>query len=866
MGRVLNDAAAIDPEAQTKQLAKGLSRLRVLLWPAVALLLAGLLFIASRDLLAEISYAEVVEAIRTTPVASIWLAIAATACSYVMLMGYDVSSLRYIGAKVPARIIAATSFSAYALGNTVGLGVLTGGAVRFRMYSAAGVEPARIGQAVVFNAIAFGFSIAIVGAAGLLWGADDAARVLHAPAWLLELVAGIVIAAGVLFIVLCGMRSEIRLGERWQIRLPSWQLAIQQLVISALDICAAAGVLWFLLPESSIGFASFTGFYALAIALGVLSHVPGGIGVFEAIMLLAAGGKVPTEALAGALILYRGIYFLLPLALAIVLLVVFELRAGAAAPFARAAARLSPLFLATLTVITGVLLLISGVTPATREAEELLSLHVPLPVVEASHFIGSVAGLLLLFIARGLLSRLDAAWWAATGLTAVLMLLALPKGIAVGELLALGFLLLVLLLTRKEFDRRASLFAQNLSVGWWVAVGCVLAATVWLLFFAYRDVAYAQELWWQFEFDGHAPRSLRAITAIMLLSLAVAAWQLFRPASGRLSPPSSADLEAAAAVVRAQGSAGASLALLGDKPFLFSESGNAFIMYGKRRRSWIGLFDPVGPEKEWRELIWRFIELADRHGGRAAFYQVRPQSLPLYLDAGLRAYKLGEHAYLSLPEFSLKGNRRANLRAGHNRGEREGLKLEIVTPENLPPLMADLAHVSASWLEMHQTREKGFSLGVFDPEYISRNEVAVVRQGDRIIAFASMLRTGQQDEVSIDLMRHHPYAPPGTMDFLFAKVILHYQSLGFKRFGLGMAPLAGMATHRLAPRWHRLGRILFTRGENFYNFRGLRSFKEKFDPEWEARYLVAPGGLIPLIMLVDIATLIADGISTRDKP
>src|SRR3546814_10610555 len=91
------------------------------------------------------------------------------------------------------------------------------------------------------------------------------------------------------------------------------------------------------------------------------------------------------------------------------------------------------------------------------------------------------------------------------------------------------------------------------------------------------------------------------------------------------------------------------------KGLLFSASGHAFLMYGKRGRSWVCLFDPVGPRKEWPELIWRFIELASAHGGRAAFYQVRPQSLPVYLDAGLRALKLGEYASVALPEFTLKG-------------------------------------------------------------------------------------------------------------------------------------------------------------------------------------------------------------------
>ena len=88
---------------------------------------------------------------------------------------------------------------------------------------------------------------------------------------------------------------------------------------------------------------------------------------------------------------------------------------------------------------------------------------------------------------------------------------------------------------------------------------------------------------------------------------------------------------------------------------------------------------------------------------------------------------------------------------------------------------------------------------------------------------------------------------------------MHFQAAGFQRFGLGMAPLSGMADHPLAPNWHRLGRLLFAHGEHFYNFQGLRSFKEKFDPVWEPRYLASPGGVGPLIVLTDIAALIGGG-------
>jgi phosphatidylglycerol lysyltransferase len=122
------------------------------------------------------------------------------------------------------------------------------------------------------------------------------------------------------------------------------------------------------------------------------------------------------------------------------------------------------------------------------------------------------------------------------------------------------------------------------------------------------------------------------------------------------------------------------------------------------------------------------------------------------------------------------------------------------------------------------------------------------------------MTTERKIEASADLMRHLPDAPNGTMDFLFTKLLLHFQSQGFERFGLGMAPLSGMAEHPLAPGWHRIGRLLFAHGENFYNFQGLRAFKEKFEPDWEARYLAAPGGMAPLFVLADIAALISGGL------
>jgi phosphatidylglycerol lysyltransferase len=836
------------------------NRWRPWLIGAALLAVSALLFDALRGLLREVSYAEVVQQIATQPARDLLLSGLATVLSYLVLTGYDFSALKYVGVQVRRTTVLLTSFIAYALGNTVGLGVLTGGAVRMRLYTAAGIDAGRVAQAAAFNAGAFVIGMTAFGAAGLLWGAPDVAELVRIPSWLLRVIAVLLLLAVGALIVAAARSREVRILNRWPVRLPPPELAIRQLLISALDLSASAAALWFLLPADIVSLPAFFAWYAMAVALGLLSHVPGGLGVFEAVILLACGGRAPPEQIIGALVLYRIIYYLLPLIAAAMLLAGYELRSGVAAPIRRAAVAISPMLLATLTFIAGAWLLVSGVTPLSGAATDLLELHVPLPLVEASHFIGSVAGFAMLVIARGLFHRLDAAWWGAFLLALVAAVLAMPKGIALSEAAYLTVLAFLLLASRRQFERRSALFSQALGWAWIVSIAWVLAVTVLILFFAYREVQYDRELWWVFEFDANAPRGLRAILGVMLAGLGFAIWQLLRPSPGMPALPSAADLDRAEAIVSAQPHADANLVLVGDKHLMFSATGHAFVMFGRQGRSWISLFDPVGPRAEWPELIWRFIEEATDHGGRPIFYQVRPESLSLYLDAGLRALKLGEYAFVPLQEFGLQGSKRADLRYAVHRAERDGLSFSVAPANEVSALLPDLRTVSAAWLAESRTREKSFSLGAFRDDYVLRRPVAIVRQRGAIVAFANILCTQQQSEVSVDLMRQVPSAPSGTMDFLFTQLMLHFKAQGVQRFALGMAPMAGMVTHELAPRWHRFGRWLFDSGESFYNFRGLRSFKDKFLPVWEPRYLAAPPGMATLLSVADVTALIAGGL------
>ena len=222
--------------------------------------------------------------------------------------------------------------------------------------------------------------------------------------------------------------------------------------------------------------------------------------------------------------------------------------------------------------------------------------------------------------------------------------------------------------------------------------------------------------------------------------------------------------------------------------------------------------------------------------------------------------KLGEEARVDLPGFHLEGGERKDLRYIDNRLKKESCQFSIIQPPDVPAVLEELKVVSDIWLREKNTKEKGFSLGRFKPDYLRRFPIAAVRRQEQIIAFANIWTTAGKEEVSIDLMRYLPSAPSGVMDFLFTELMLWSRQEGYNWFNLGMAPLSGMEDHVLAPLWSKAGAFMFRHGEHFYNFQGLRRYKEKFFPAWESKYLVCPGGFMLPMILTNVATLISGGL------
>lgn len=822
---------------------------RALALIAIAVI-AGLAFTALRGLLHEVHLSQVRAALTLVPAMRLVLAVGLTALSFAALSCYDRIALGGLGRRLPVATTTGAALASYAFGQALGLSLLVGGSARYRVYRRHGLRMGEVAQVALIAAGAFWAGLLSLAGMALLQRPDLAGRVAGVGALAVAFLPAVLRATG---------RTMVRAGP---VRLPLPSLPRQAALWAAavIDLSAAAGALYVLVPGAgAAGLASFVLAYAAAVTVTLVSHVPGGIGVFEAVMIAAAAGD--RAALFAALLLYRLIYYVLPFALAAAGLLVVEglrLRHSVARYLTlagRAARLLASFAVAVLMSFGGLILLVSGALPGVRGRLTDLSDVVPLPFIEGSHLAGSLVGTAMLLLVPGLRARLLSAFQAARLLLLAGAIFSLTKGFDYEEALIQLAILALLQFCRPRFDRRGGIFTDPPAWRWIAVAAIALALSIWAGLFAYQHTPYADDLWWRFALDGNAPRFLRASFAAGVLLAAAAAWQLLA-GGGRSPVPTPLPPQVCAAALAASGRSDANLALTGDKNFIVSAGGDAFLMYRVQGRSWVVMGDPVGPRAAWEGLVWAIRRQAHAHRGRLCFFQASDAMLPLFVDLGLAAMKYGEEAHIDPAAFTLDGHRGKSLRHALRRCAAAGEMVELIPAADVPALAATLRGVSDAWLERHPGREKRFSLGGFDAAYLAQFDVAVVRRGAEIVAFANLWRSGDGAELSIDLMRYRPDAAHGTMEMLLVWLIEYARTQGCRRFNLGMAPLSGLPSGALAPLWARLGRLLFVNGERLYGFAGLRAFKAKFGPRWTPRFVATPPGLAAAQGLIAIAQLV----------
>lgn len=528
----------------------------------------------------------------------------------------------------------------------------------------------------------------------------------------------------------------------------------------------------------------------------------------------------------------------------------------------------APLTAAILTLAAGVMLLASGATPSEPVRFMRLIQITPVYLIEASHFLSSIAGLALVMLAFGLRARLDAAWAATMGVLVLAATLALLKGFNWEETATLLGVAVLLAPFRGAFPRVSRLTRMEITPGWLISAACAVLGAGLLGLWSFQHMDYTDVPLWKVMVDDDAARAMRAWAGAATALFGFGLWRLFASAA---TPPvvgeADPDFERVRAILAKAEVAepGSNLALLGDKRFLFSASGDSFLMFGVRGRTWVALGSTVGRREERLELLWRFRELADAHAARPGIYGLGAEDLPDIVELGFSIQKVGESAAVPLETFSIEGRKRGNLRRAWRKAGEEGATFEILQGEAVETLLAQLQTISDEWLAHHAGGEKGFSMGGFWPGYVAEFPVAVVRVHGKAVAFATLWTTAGRSAFSMDLMRYSDDAPKNIMDYLFVELIAWGQEQGYQAFEFGMAPLAGLDDRPLAPIMSRVGNLLFERGEEIYNFQGVRRYKDKYDPLWQPRYIAAPHKwAIPLLM-ADVGLLSSGGVSSLAK-
>lgn len=463
-------------------------------------------------------------------------AAAVSAASYALLTLYDVLALRHLRKSLPYRWVAFTAFTSYAFSHSLGFASIVGATVRYRLYTPLGLNGVEVAQVTLFVVTTFTIGLAVVLP---LAGALDPSVLtgLGLPPGS-GMTFGVLAVAGLVLYVAAGawFRAPLRiLGH--DVALPRPSIAMGQIALGLCDLALAAMVLHLCLPASgAVAYADTLVVFGVALVAGIISHVPGGLGVFDAIVLVGLSPMMAGDDVMAGLLVFRVLYYLAPLVLAGVLFGGIE-ALQARHRLLHVSRRLRvvvgpavPLVLAACTFVTGAFLLLSRATPEETLPSPLSALS--LPLVEMSHFTGSVVGILLILLSHAVQRRVRAAWVLSVVLLGLGCLSALLKGGDWLEAIVPAAILLALIPARREFYRRGPALSRSLSPTWFVATGVALASALWLGLFSYKGVRFEDDLWWQFALHGDASRFLRAAVAVGVVALAAALIHLISAATG----------------------------------------------------------------------------------------------------------------------------------------------------------------------------------------------------------------------------------------------------------------------------------------------------------------------------------------------
>jgi len=511
-----------------------------------------------------------------------------------------------------------------------------------------------------------------------------------------------------------------------------------------------------------------------------------------------------------------------------------------------------------LTAGMGLVNLFSAINPTLPNRLLLLENSIPLEVRHGSRLASVLAGFALLVLAGSLRRRMRLAWLLTLIFLSVSIITHLIKGMDFEEASLAAGLIILLMLLRRNFHAFSDL--PSVRQGLQTLLKALLFTSLYGvtgLYLLDKHFSVNFNLWGALQqtvimfttlsnpgvqyTTRFGKYFLDSIYLVGATTLGYALLMLIRPVLVR-QPATPAERQQARTIVEAYGhTALARPALFEDKSYFFSPGGSC-LAYACRVGGAIALTDPIGPVEDAGDAIRTFLELCSRNGWQPAFSSVLPDYLPFYHRSGLNSLCISNEAFVDLQTFSLEGSANKKLRNAVTKISRLGYTTRVVQPPHETQLLARLKAISDEWLSMKASGELRFAMGWFDEAYLDECPLMLVEDASaELCAFANLVGEYQADEITLDLMRHHRQLENGVMEFMFAGLLSWTKEQGFARFSLGQSALSLIGQKPDDPRLEKFLHYIYENFNRFYNFKGLHSFKEKFNPVWEPRYIIYPG-------------------------
>jgi uncharacterized membrane protein YbhN (UPF0104 family) len=612
-------------------------------------LLVGAIYVVQHEF-RHLKLKDIGDSLRAIPVLALAFSFVWTVLSYFILTFYDRLGTIYAGHKVSYGRVAFASFCAYALSHNLGFAAVSGAAVRYRLYAHWGLTPLQIGKTIAFCSLTFGLGGMVLGGI-VLFVEPTSVPFLgqHIP------ILGLYGAGALLWtIVIAYVSLATALGNfkvfGHEIALPGFRMALLQVALATVDVATTATIFYALLPSApGLTWLMFLGVYVASYSAGLAANLPGGIGVFDAAMLLGLAPYMDAPPVVGAIVIFRLYYYIIPLFLAGSMFAGNEilLRGGG---LLQRISRLSgpqaisrwsePDFAVTAATgavgLCGMVLLLLGVLAPTPDFAWLDSEYAEI-AIRAGGYIPSLIGAGLVVMAIGLSHRVNLAW----GLAILLLISGAAFAATQNNLLWVSAVLILTVMLvapfRAHFYRHASLLSGPLEPSSAVSLLVLAASLIGLATTRQHVHAVTNDAWWAIVMSPAVPPPVRFTVATAVILALTAIWWLVRP--GRVRFLTWSD-ETRRRLVAIGGADGYNAAAIPADGVVLGEAQRAGIPFRRIGPVLLGLGDPVGQDADQVSAIWRLRDLARQEGLDPAFWRTGAGLLKVYGDIGLTALPL----------------------------------------------------------------------------------------------------------------------------------------------------------------------------------------------------------------------------------